>query len=107
MWDLTIPGNDDHDFYIETTAGPVLVHNVTAEYVPPPPKKILPGFPNARYIGVRGGRATWQDGKYILQWDYQHGAIEMYNKQRQHLGEFDYQTGEQTKPAVPGRGPCG
>jgi hypothetical protein len=27
MWDLTIPGNDDHDFYIDTTAAEVLVHN--------------------------------------------------------------------------------
>ena len=27
MWDLTIPGNNDHDFYITTIAGPVLVHN--------------------------------------------------------------------------------
>ena len=27
MWDLTIPGNNDHDFYIDTTAADVLVHN--------------------------------------------------------------------------------
>ena len=40
MWDLTVPGNNDHDFYVLTTAGasqraygaeaggtPVLVHN--------------------------------------------------------------------------------
>jgi hypothetical protein len=27
MWDLNIPGNDDHDFYIDTAAGTVLVHN--------------------------------------------------------------------------------
>jgi hypothetical protein len=27
MWDLTAPGNDDHDFYIDTGAAPVLVHN--------------------------------------------------------------------------------
>jgi hypothetical protein len=27
MWDLTVPGNNDHDFYIDTTVGPVLVHN--------------------------------------------------------------------------------
>jgi hypothetical protein len=27
MWDLTVPGNNDHDFYIDTTAAPVLVHN--------------------------------------------------------------------------------
>ena len=29
MWDLTIPGNNDHDFYIDTIVGDVLVHNVT------------------------------------------------------------------------------
>jgi hypothetical protein len=37
MWDLTVPGNDDHDFYVIPTVGkydvnaeatPVLVHNV-------------------------------------------------------------------------------
>ncbi|MBO0822839.1 MAG: hypothetical protein J2P27_03145, partial [Actinobacteria bacterium] len=28
MWDLTVPGNNDHDFYISTTAADVLVHNV-------------------------------------------------------------------------------
>jgi hypothetical protein len=27
MWDLTIPGNNDHDFYIDTTTADVLVHN--------------------------------------------------------------------------------
>jgi hypothetical protein len=27
MWDLTIPGNDDHDFYIDTAAGSLLVHD--------------------------------------------------------------------------------
>jgi hypothetical protein len=27
MWDLTVPGNDDHDFYIYTVAVPVLAHN--------------------------------------------------------------------------------
>jgi hypothetical protein len=27
MWDLTVPGNDDHDFYIDTTTADVLVHN--------------------------------------------------------------------------------
>jgi hypothetical protein len=29
MWDLTIPG--DHDFYIDTIAAPVLVHNCSEE----------------------------------------------------------------------------
>jgi hypothetical protein len=27
MWDLTVPGNNDHDFYVDTTAADVLVHN--------------------------------------------------------------------------------
>lgn len=30
MWDLTIPGNSDHDFYVDTAAAPVLVHNCGA-----------------------------------------------------------------------------
>jgi hypothetical protein len=28
MWDLTVPGNNDHDFYIGTAVADVLVHNV-------------------------------------------------------------------------------
>jgi len=106
MWDLTIPGNNDHDFYVDIIAGSVLVHNLTNVYVPPPPRKILPGFPDATFIGNRGGRATWVDGKYILQWDYQHGAVEVYKNQT-HLGEFDANTGKQTKDPVPGRTPSG
>ncbi|HZR54613.1 MAG TPA: hypothetical protein VFB06_34570 [Streptosporangiaceae bacterium] len=27
MWDLTVPGGDDHDFYVDTINTPVLVHN--------------------------------------------------------------------------------
>jgi hypothetical protein len=27
MWDLSVPGGDDHDFYIDTAAAAVLVHN--------------------------------------------------------------------------------
>jgi hypothetical protein len=27
MWDLTIPGNDDHYFFVDTIAAAVLVHN--------------------------------------------------------------------------------
>lgn len=27
MWDLTVPGGNDHDFYIDTTSADVLVHN--------------------------------------------------------------------------------
>jgi len=31
MWDLTVPGNNDHDFYVVTTAVAVLVHNCGPE----------------------------------------------------------------------------
>jgi len=27
MWDLTVPGNNDHDFYVEVLGSAVLVHN--------------------------------------------------------------------------------
>jgi hypothetical protein len=27
MWDLTVPGNNDHDFYVQPGATAVLVHN--------------------------------------------------------------------------------
>jgi hypothetical protein len=107
MWDLTVPGNNDHDFYVETAEGAVLVHNASSAYVPPPPGKILPGFPNAKYIGNRGGRATWTDGKTTLQWDYQHGAVEKYSKNGTHLGEFDPNDGSQNKPGDPSRSPSG
>jgi hypothetical protein len=30
MWDLTVPGNNDHDFYVAVAATAVLVHNCTA-----------------------------------------------------------------------------
>jgi large repetitive protein len=33
MWDLTVPGNNDHDFYIDTIVGSFLVHNIECERV--------------------------------------------------------------------------
>lgn len=50
-----------------------------------------------------GLRARWQDGKNILECDYQHGTVEMYNSRGQHLGEYDPLGGERTKDAVKGR----
>jgi len=75
------------------------------------PPKGLTAFPDAvkvdfktRVRGGGGARRRWKDGKgRIYEWDSQHGAIEMYDKQGKHLGEFDPVTGEQTKPAKPGR----
>ncbi|MGF6126003.1 hypothetical protein QF019_001192 [Pseudomonas frederiksbergensis] len=73
--------------------------------------KGLTAFPDAvkdkARSNVQGGgslRKRWKDRKgRIYEWDSQHGAVEMYDKQGKHLGEFDPETGEQTKPAKPGR----
>lgn len=77
----------------------------------PPPKK-LNGFPEASrdkamtpQQGDTGPRKRWRlpDGK-ILEWDRQHGELEMYNKTgRQHLGSYDPTTGKQLKPSESGR----
>ncbi|QHA81026.1 S-type Pyocin [Pseudomonas mediterranea] len=75
------------------------------KYYPPP--KVLSAFPDARIAPrktpIKGGgglRKRWKtkDGT-IFEWDSQHGAVERYNKRGKHLGEFDPETGEQTKDA--------
>lgn len=73
--------------------------------------KGLTAFPDAvkdkSKSSVQGGggrRKRWKDLKgRIFEWDSQHGTVEMYDKQGKHLGEFNPETGEQTKPAKPGR----
>ena len=77
----------------------------------PAPSDGLAAFPDAvstrSKSSIQGGgkkRARWKDSKgRIYEWDSQHGAVEMYDKQGKHLGEFDATTGEQTKAAKPGR----
>jgi len=39
----------------------------------------------------------------IYEWDSQHGTVEKYDKRGAHLGEYDPNTAEQTKPADPSR----
>ncbi|BBT89769.1 hypothetical protein WP8W19C02_13890 [Enterobacter cloacae] len=72
----------------------------------------LPAFPDAkrapRKTAIQGGgqlRARWKDAKgKIYEWDSQHGTVEVYDRSgRNHLGEFNHITGEQTKPADPTR----
>lgn len=71
----------------------------------------LPAFPDAKWAksktSVQGGgglRPRWKsrDGT-IYKWDFQHGAVEKYNKRGKHLGEFDHKTGTQNKAADPTR----
>ncbi|WP_339511455.1 S-type pyocin domain-containing protein [Pseudomonas sp. RL_15y_Pfl2_60] len=79
------------------------------KYYPAPGE--LKAFPNAvlspSKTFVKGGgqkRKRWKEktGR-IFEWDYQHGTVEMYDKQGKHLGEYNPETGEQTKPANPKR----
>ncbi|MGF6129316.1 hypothetical protein QF019_004544 [Pseudomonas frederiksbergensis] len=75
------------------------------------PPLSLPAYPDAFPVkpksGVQGGgskRSRWKDRKgRIYEWDSKTGAIEIYNKQGKHLGEFNHETGEQIDPATPGR----
>jgi RHS repeat-associated protein len=71
-------------------------------YVPPP--DTLPGFPDAKRVRSKSHRRRWADDDgYIYEWDYQHGRVEKYDKRGRHLGEYDADTGAQTKPADPTR----
>lgn len=80
--------------------------NEAQGYVPPP--ALLPAFPDAQAAkpkGVGKLRKRWMDAGngWILEWDYQHGTVEKYDRRGRHLGEFDPATGKQTQPADPTR----
>jgi hypothetical protein len=89
----------------------IVVSTRAGDFSHHPAPKGLTAFPDAvkdkARSNVQGGggqRKRWKDRKgRIYEWDSQHGTVEMYDKQGKHLGEFDPETGEQTKPAKPGR----
>lgn len=75
-------------------------------YVPAPLE--LPGFPGAvpvkrkTHIPGDGLRQRWKlPNGNILEWDYRHGTVEMYDSRGKHRGEFDGYTGQQLKSANP------
>ncbi|WP_253918879.1 colicin E3/pyocin S6 family cytotoxin [Vibrio sp. Vb339] len=79
---------------------------MTSESYIPAPKNIngISGLTIAKSkTSVQGGgklRRRWKDSKgNIYEWDYQHGEVEKSNKRGKHLGQFNPETGEQTKPA--------
>jgi hypothetical protein len=76
-----------------------------------PKPDFLPAFPGAKWAksktSIQGGgglRPRWKsrDGT-IYEWDFKHGAAEVYNKRGKHLGEYNHETGAQNKPADPTR----
>lgn len=71
-------------------------------YYPAP--RNLTAFPDAVRTKPMNQRSRWTDKKgTIYEWDYQHGAVEKYNTNGKRLGEFEPDTGVQTKPADPTR----
>lgn len=52
-----------------------------------------------------GTRTNGEKGRKrrYYEWDHTHGDVEVYNDRGEHLGSADPQTGEMTKPPVPGR----
>ncbi len=88
--------------------GEGMVSGPAGNYYPAP--KNLNAFPKAtrapRKTRTSGGRMRnrWIDDKgNIYEWDGQHGKVEMYDKRGTHKGEFDPNTGQQTKPPNPTR----
>lgn len=89
---------------------PVYIVVSIADHKYHPAPKGLTAFPDATpakqktRVKGRGTRMRWRTAEgRILEWDYQHGAVEMYDKRGRHLGEFDAETGNQNKPADPKR----
>jgi Cytotoxic len=76
-----------------------------------PPPEFLKAFPLAKPAkpktrlapGLR--RTRWKEEKsgMIYEWDSRHGRVEKYNWLGKHQGEFNPETGQQTKPANPRR----
>jgi hypothetical protein len=48
MWDLSVPGGNDNDFYIDTIAASVLVHNCS------PRERIANGHAFVKHVIERG-----------------------------------------------------
>jgi hypothetical protein len=81
----------------------VVARPISGDHSYHPPPKTLPAFPDAIPVQTKGNRKRWESKKRIYEWDYQHGAVEVYNWAGDHLGEFDAKTGKQTGKAKPER----
>lgn len=69
------------------------------------PPDDLPAYPEAKPRKPKNQRQRWVDKKgRIYEWDYENGRVEIYTENgKTHIGEFDANTGEMTKPPKPGR----
>ena len=60
-------------------------------------KKLKPWRGKTKTNGTSGKNMRYYE------WDHTHGDIEVYDRRGRHLGTMDPETGQMTKPAVPGR----
>jgi len=68
MWDLAIPGGNDHDFYIDTSAGSVLVHNDSCPLTNPQAQDMAKRVGYRRTNYTSSGQTVFTNGKtYITQ----------------------------------------
>jgi hypothetical protein len=75
-----------------------------------PPRRIsarpdaIPVKPKTSRGRGQGKRRRWRspDGT-IYEWDYETGAVEVYDSRGRHQGEIDPNSGATTKDAKPGR----
>ncbi|MFU2327431.1 S-type pyocin domain-containing protein [Pseudomonas sp. NFX98] len=81
----------------------VVARPISGDHDYHPPPRALSAFPDAVRVQTKGNRRRWESKKRIYEWDYRHGAVEVYNWAGDHLGEFDANTGEQTGKARPER----
>jgi len=90
---------------ILTLSGDTRVEPIPIILTYQPPPLTLPGFPNSIPAKRKAGRKRWlDDNGDILEWDSQHGEVEVYDKTgKKHKGGYDPDTGEQTSDPVSGR----
>ena len=76
MWDLTVPGNNDHDFYVYTATVSILVHNCS-DFAP---GKALEHY-QKHVLGVLNNGASKLGGadmpEFLDQGDYVAGAQDL------------------------------
>ena len=68
----------------------------------------LLAFPEAQRVRGKtprlggGLRQRWKSSSGVIyEWDYRHGRVEIYDRRGRHIGEYDPETGQRTKPANP------
>jgi hypothetical protein len=71
MWDLTVPGNNGHDFYVSVAAVAVLVHNCGVD---PKPGPAADGSTLEEYAGANRGANQDSTPRFVSEYTSPSGA---------------------------------